>query len=177
MQRTKRVKIKDTQFKHRVGHCSCSVLTGLIDHESGGIGKKFSQRFEMIVRQLGFEHGVVHEFHPAITGSLINFERHVPHAQPRMATLLDIMLRPAEPVDQKIRQSLTGTLKIIRGIHRPKNVIGRNLGVKAFNEAGETVGAEDVVDGRHEGRHGSMVGSSLKPSVRLANTPKGMVEL
>ena len=55
----------------------------------------------------------VHQRHPAIARVAVDRERHVPHAQPRVAALLDVARRPAEPADQKVAQPLLGARQIV----------------------------------------------------------------
>ena len=55
-----------------------------------------------------------------------------------MASLFDVSLRPSEPADQEISEALLGTWKILRRVHRPKNVILRNLSIEGGDQACET---------------------------------------
>ena len=96
--------------------------------------------------QLRFIKCLVHQLHPSIARALIELERHVPHAQARMAALLDVSLRPAKAADQEILQPLFSALQIRFRVHRAKNVVAGNLPVKPRDEALEAFLADLRVD-------------------------------
>src|SRR5690348_9193815 len=77
--------------------------------------------------------------HPSIPASLIDGEWRMPHAQPGVASLLDIRLRPAEAIDEKVPESLLGALKIVRRVHGSQNVVFWNLTVKSSHQPREAL--------------------------------------
>jgi len=69
-------------------------------------------------------------------------------AQPGVAALFDVDLRAAESPDQEIAQALLRTFEIVRRVHGPKDVVGRNLAVKGGDqslESGLAHGGENVL--------------------------------
>ena len=99
-----------------------------------------------LFRQLRFIERLVHQLHPSIARALIELERHVPHAQARMAALLDVALRSAKAADQKIFQPLLGAMQILFRVHRAKNVVARNLLVERRDQPLEAFLADLPVD-------------------------------
>ena len=63
-----------------------------------------AQQVFRFLGQLCLIERAIHQLDPAIAGALIELERHVAHAQARVAALLDITLWAAETADQKIPQ-------------------------------------------------------------------------
>jgi len=55
-----------------------------------------------------------------------------------MAALFDVSLWAAETENQKIAQSLLRAFEILRGIHRPENIVGWNLPVKRIGKTLES---------------------------------------
>jgi hypothetical protein len=74
-----------------------------------------------------------------LTRALIDGERSVPHAEPRMAALLDVLLRTTETVDQKAAQPLLGGGQVATAIQRPKNFIVRDLAVESGGQTLESL--------------------------------------
>jgi hypothetical protein len=63
-----------------------------------------------------------------------------------MTALVDVSLRAAEAANEKIAQALLRNLAVLGRIHRPENVVARNLRVERTNEAGEAVLTDARVD-------------------------------
>ena len=63
-----------------------------------------------------------------------------------MAARLDVALRTAEPVHEKVAQALFRALQVVLGIHRGKQVVGGNLLIERFGDAGDAVLANGGVD-------------------------------
>ena len=70
----------------------------------------------------------------------------MPHSQSRMAPLLDIVLRSAEPEDQKIAEALFGSRHIVLRIHGPEDVIVRHLLVERGHESLKSLGSNRGVN-------------------------------
>ena len=87
-----------------------------------------------IIRERGVVQRAIHQLHPPIAGALIDDERHVPHAQPRVSTLLDVAHRSAKAADQEVTQALFGPVQVMRGVHRPENVVTRYLRIESANQ-------------------------------------------
>src|SRR5579863_32008 len=87
-----------------------------------------------------------HQFHPAVACALIDRKRSVAHAQARMAALLQIARRPAESNHQKVSQVLLGFRKIAASVHRPQQVVRRNLFIERTHQALKAFLADQSVD-------------------------------
>ena len=82
-----------------------------------------------------------------------------------MTALLDVALRTAEAANQEVAQPLFGTRQVVSGVHRPQDVVARDLAVEGGNEASETLLADKGVeigffhwlDCRGKGRAGGVV--------------------
>ena len=83
---------------------------------------------------------------PAITGGLSDGEWRMADAQPRMAALFDVGLRAAEAENKKIAQSMLRSFEIVRGVHWPEDVVGRNLAVERVGQAVESGMADGRID-------------------------------
>ena len=90
-------------------------------------------------RQPRLVDGAIHEDHPAVTGALIQAKRVVADAKLGMAALLDVALRAAESVHQKIPQPLLRTRQIVRRIHRSEDLVARNLRIERAHQTLEAV--------------------------------------
>ena len=60
-------------------------------------------------------------------------------AQSRVAALLDIAIWPAKTPNQEVAQPFFGTGHVVSGVHRAKNVVARDLGIKRPHEARKPV--------------------------------------
>jgi hypothetical protein len=96
-----------------------------------------------LCRQRSFPKSTIHQAHPSVAGSLIYEKRRMPRAEAGMASLFDVSLRPS---DQEISEALLGTWKIFRRVHRPKNVILRNLSIEGGDQACETFRANHRIN-------------------------------
>ena len=63
-----------------------------------------------------------------------------------MASLFDVSLGPSEPPDQKISEALLGTWEIPRRVHRPQQVILRDLPIEGGDQACETFRANHGIN-------------------------------
>jgi hypothetical protein len=63
-----------------------------------------------------------------------------------MASLFDVSLGPSEPTDQKISEALLGTGEIPRRVHRPQQVILRDLPIEGGDQACETFRANHGIN-------------------------------
>ena len=88
---------------------------------------------------------VGHQFQPALGGGDPDGEMGMPHAQPRMPPLLGVVLRAAPVLDQEHPQTRLRALPVIRGIHRPEDVIGAHLFIEAVNNEVEGLLATHAV--------------------------------
>ena len=68
------------------------------------------------------------------------------YAQPGMAALFDVGLRAAKTEDQEIAQSIPRGFEIVRGVHGPEDIIGRNLAVKRVGQAVESGVADGCIN-------------------------------
>jgi hypothetical protein len=114
-------------------------------------------------RQRSFLKSSIHQAHPSIAGSLIYMERRMPRAEPWMTSLFDVSLRPSEPADQEISETLLGTWKIRRRVHGPEKIVLRDLSIEGGDQACESFRANHGID--FEFLH---VLSSLHRTVRLS---------
>lgn len=96
-------------------------------------------------RQRGFLERVVHEFHPAVAGGLIDGERRVPHAEARMAAFFDIAGRTAEASDEEVAKAFFGAREVVFRVHRSEKIVARDLTVKGGDETGKSVLPDCVV--------------------------------
>ena len=97
-------------------------------------------------RECGFVERLIHELHPALARARGDGERHVPHAQLRVASPFDVAQRPAEPADQEIAQTFFSAGEIVGRVHRAQNVVGGDLPVERGDETMKAVFAHDGVD-------------------------------
>ena len=63
-----------------------------------------------------------------------------------MAALLDIALRPAKSIDQKFPQTLFRARQIMPRIHRPEQVVRRNLAIERGYETLESVFSDERIN-------------------------------
>ena len=73
-------------------------------------------------------------------------ERRVALSQSRVAALLDVALRPAEPAHQKVTQALLGAREILGRIHRTQHVVRWDLAIKRTDEPREALFPDCRVD-------------------------------
>jgi hypothetical protein len=121
-----------------------------IDHERRRFVEERAQRRGCFIRQRCFIKCAVHQFHPAVPGALIDFERRMALSKTGMASLLDVTIGAAEAANQEIAKPFFGAGHIVRWIHRAENVVSRDLRVKRADEAGEAFvadGGEDLMIG------------------------------
>jgi hypothetical protein len=102
----------------------------LVDQESGHAFQECPEELIGLRWQLSFGHGLIHQLHPPISCILVDSERKVPGAKSWMPALLDIPLRAAEPINQKIPQTLFGGNKVVGWIHRAQDIIFRHTPVE-----------------------------------------------
>lgn len=89
--------------------------------------------------QLHFAKRTVHERDPTVAGALIHREGCMTHAQARMAALLNVAWRASKTENEEIPKPLFRAFQVVRGIHRPQNIVARNLPVERGNETPESL--------------------------------------
>src|SRR5579863_3825228 len=109
-----------------------------IDHEVGHSGEECPKDLLGLDGQRGFRQSVAHQLHPAVASDLIDRKRKMPRAEPWMASLFDVALRPSEPVDQEIPEALLGTFEIPRRVHASQELVLRDLAIEGGHQARET---------------------------------------
>ena len=67
-------------------------------------------------------------------------------AKPRMASLLDVALRPAESVDEKIAEPLLGGCEVVGWIHWTEHVIVRHSAIKSSHHTRDSLLANSFED-------------------------------
>lgn len=82
---------------------------------------------------------------PAVASFLVDGKRDVPHAQARMAALLQVSGGSAESHYQEVAQALLGFGKIASGVHRREDLILRNLAVERAHQPLKAFLADDGI--------------------------------
>jgi hypothetical protein len=100
--------------------------------------KELTQQARSIVWQRCLVERAVHQRDPAISGGGIDGERHVPHPQPGVPSLLHVPLRAAEASDEKVAQPLLGAGEILRRVHHAQHRIAWDLTIEATNQSRES---------------------------------------
>jgi len=113
-----------------------------IHHEGGGVLEEAAQHRVGFGWQADLVERACHERDPAITSRLVDDERGMTLAQPRVSARFDVPLRTAEPAYQEIAQALFRARQIGGGIHRRQHVVGWHLRVEGPDQARETVLAD-----------------------------------
>src|SRR5262245_42685692 len=128
----------------------CKKATSLsrhtVDQKRGCREQKFTQHTRNFGRKGGLFHRSSHKHDPSIAGLLIDRKWAVPHTQSRMPRLLQIARGTAETHDQEIPQPLLGPSQIVRGIHRPKDIVLRHAGIKCAYQSRKTFFADCRID-------------------------------
>src|SRR5215470_10290748 len=99
-------------------------------------------------RERRFGNRRAHQLHPAIASTLIDAERRMPGAQPRMPSLLEIPNRSPKSIDQEVSKARLGARQILGRIHRPEHIVLRDPSVERrdhsrdalFSDSREDVG-------------------------------------
>ena len=117
-----------------------------VDHETGCRTQELAQYGIGLGGQLRLIQRGGHQFHPAVSRRLIDCERRMAHAKTRMPTLLDVTRRASEPEDKKFTQTFFRTLQIVRRIHGPENVVGRNTTIESSDEPREPLFADKRIN-------------------------------
>ena len=79
-------------------------LRRLVPHEIRDLKKERVELFADVCGNLGVLHGGVHQSYPSVAFGLANGEADVAHAEPRMASFLDVGVGAAEAEDEKVAQ-------------------------------------------------------------------------
>ena len=79
-------------------------------------------------------------------GSVSGEHRSVTLPQPRVPALLDVACRPAEAADEEIAQTDFRSGHVVGRIHRPQDVVARDLRVEGAHEPREPLLADAIVD-------------------------------
>ncbi len=80
--------------------------------------------------ELGFLKRFGHQQHPPVARGVSDLKRRVPHAQPGVASLLDIARRASKSKYEKISQALLGGLEIVRRIHAAEDFVVGNAPIE-----------------------------------------------
>jgi hypothetical protein len=110
-----------------------------VDHEARHSLEEFPKDLLGLYRQCGFPESTIHQPYPSVADSLIDSEWRMPRAEPGMASLLDVGLRPSKPTDQEIPEALLGTLKILRRVHGSQKIVLGDLSIEGSHQARETL--------------------------------------
>lgn len=121
-------------------------LTRPVDHHRRDPDEERLQCLRHWRRKLHFLEGAKHQLQPAVAGSHVDRERGVTHAQTGMTALLDITLGPAEAPNQEVSQPNLGAFHVFWWIHRPEDVIARNVPVERSDEPREAILANSLKD-------------------------------
>ncbi len=96
--------------------------------------------------QPDFVHRRPHQQDPAIPRGGVDRERRMPHAQARVASLVQILGRATEAVDQEAAQPRLGAWQVVRRIHGPEDRVQRDSAVERGHHCGDRGAARQVVD-------------------------------
>ena len=96
--------------------------------------------------QLRVLEGAFHQRHPAVSRALVDGKRHVTHPQARVSALFEIARRSAEANNEEVTQPLLGAGQIVRRVHRPQNLVSRDLRVERADQSGKPVLSNPRVD-------------------------------
>lgn len=114
-------------------------LARVVHHVRSGVLKVAPENRLDLGGKLHLGHPFAHELQPALAGARIHLEGRVPHAQARMAALLDIDRRTVEPADEKQPQPPLRRRQIAPLVHRPQDRIPRYAPIKRRDEPGKSV--------------------------------------
>ncbi len=89
---------------------------------------------------------MIHQFHPAISGSLSYREGRVAHAQAGVAPVFDIALRTAEAADEEVAETFFGSVELVGRVERAEDVVESDLRVELGYESMEALFAEDFIN-------------------------------
>jgi hypothetical protein len=130
----------------RSGDLRDDLNSSSVHHEGRHLAEKFPQeRGGLGVQGCGVE-GVIHQAHPAIARPDVDGKRHVAHAEPRVAALLDVAGRAAKAADQEVAEPHFRGGEVLGRIHRAQDVVTRNLRVEGTHQAREALLADARVD-------------------------------
>lgn len=59
-----------------------------------------------------------------------------------MAAFVDVVLRPAEAIEQEPTKAILGAGQVVRRIHRSKEIVSWHLGIKRANQTREAIVAD-----------------------------------
>ena len=125
----------------------CGLCGSVVDEKRRGVVKEpAQQRLDILWKRGGIERAI-HQRHPPIARRLVEPERQVAHAQPRVTALDDVALGTPEPIDQKVAEALLGSREVAARIQHAQNVVSGHLRVKGAHQPRESVftdPAEDV---------------------------------
>ncbi len=96
----------------------------MVDHERGGVEEIFVEGGDGFWREVGFGHGLFHQFDPAVAGAFIDGEGGVAHAEAGVAALVAVGGGAAEALDQEEAEAFFGVGEIVLGIKGAEDVVG-----------------------------------------------------
>ena len=113
-----------------------------IHEERSDVAEKRSEYGCCIGGKLTFIDRVVHQLHPAITSLLVNCKWSVSHAECRMTSQLQVILRSSEAKREEQSESLFCTGEVVRWVHWPEDTVGRYLAIKGCDKSLNTLNAD-----------------------------------
>ncbi len=108
--------------------------------------------------------GTGHHLDPTIARPLIDGKRGMPLSKSGMATLFDIAIWPAKSADQEVPEPFLRAVHVVSRIHRPKDVVTGNLGIKRPHEARKALFANLLVNLKLANLHGTIRNHRVKMS-------------
>src|SRR6185312_12562423 len=119
---------------------------GLVHKEGGGVFKEPAKNRAGIGRQPHFVQRLPHQHHPPVARPAVHRKWCMPHAEPGMATMFQVVVWPAETHDQEQPQPHLGPGHVLGGIERAENLIVRDLSIERGDEPREAILADDSVN-------------------------------
>jgi hypothetical protein len=110
----------------------------VLEKRRSGLEKRL-QYLARLVGERCFVERAGHQLEPAIARRLTDGEGRMADAQPGMTALFNVGLRTAETKDEEIAEPLPRSFQILRRVHRPENVVARDLSIKRVDKALESV--------------------------------------
>ena len=99
------------------------------------MGKELNDHVLNLRLKFTLSHSTFHQRDPSISSPLINLKWCMSQSQFRMPSMLQVILRAPKTKNQKHAEAFFCPLKIILGVHGPKNIIVRYLLIERSNEA------------------------------------------
>lgn len=84
----------------------------LVAHPVSGAHEALAQACAQVVGHAGLAHGLIHAGHPLVTFFDADGKRHVPRTQARVAELVGVIRRAAQPAAQEPEEFLPGAVQL-----------------------------------------------------------------